>query len=365
MCGQKKDLRDGSSRSGFTLVELLVVISIITVLVSLLLPAVQNTREAARRTSCQNNMKQLGLALHNFHDTYGRLPHLWDFGPEQAGGTCRDPRTPLSLLLPYIEQQSIYDDLGYPAPPTLSIYIDVPPEAEQIPVFVCPGDTIAPGASSTHTSYAANAGTAHLPWAFFCNPDTGFYCEWFDDGNPGFDGIYDYSSGCNVRGGGDKLAFRNLTDGLSNTIAFGESNGQVYDAVTREPLPTAFGKVYNDIYATQASIFAYNRLNHKFSGASAVEQIRATIDPSYPFHMTTQLDYNSAFRSDHQNGVNVVMADGSVRFLSEAIDGDPVDVFKYPEGSSSASAPGPINHYAAGAVFRSLASRNDGEVTAF
>src|SRR5687768_11048288 len=98
---------------GFTLVELLVVIAIIGVLVALLLPAVQAAREAARRMSCGNNMRQLSLASHNFHDTYGELPSNWQAPKTYDGTSTSDGWSVLAQVLPFVEQQNLHQHMNF------------------------------------------------------------------------------------------------------------------------------------------------------------------------------------------------------------------------------------------------------------
>ncbi|MFM7869824.1 MAG: DUF1559 domain-containing protein, partial [Planctomycetaceae bacterium] len=143
---------------GFTLIELLVVIAIIAILIALLLPAVQQAREAARRTQCKNNLKQIGLALHNYHDTHGRFP------PTQimvaymgANNTNPQPRnhTWVSLVLPYLEQATLYSSINFSAAMHLNGVYQTLSTGETIvsrklPVLQCPSDPGFGGGISTH-----------------------------------------------------------------------------------------------------------------------------------------------------------------------------------------------------------------------
>src|SRR5438309_8131023 len=131
------------NRRGFTLVELLVVIAIIGVLVALLLPAVQAAREAARRSSCTNNVKQIVLGCHNFHDSYGTVPNIVSYTPTGAGATTGGFGAGwgfLPFLLPYVEQKALFDSINFNSNCCCNSLTQV--HKAVIPAFLCPSDPL-------------------------------------------------------------------------------------------------------------------------------------------------------------------------------------------------------------------------------
>lgn len=290
----------GRKNAGFTLIELLVVIAIIGILMALLVPALQGVRRAAARMSCQNNLKQIGLAIHNFHTARGYIPY-------QPEGTTL--YSPFTSLLPYIEQESMakkYNPELSPTSPANAAIAAVP-----VATYICPAmkpPTTPP--ATAYSSYVASIGSTY---------QSDLYTE------VGASGKVNGFFGVSIR-----LRFRDVRDGLSNTFAVGEQGYQLHTAAN--PGQTSGGTSWAFGYPFACYGSAQNRLNHK-------------LDITNPIRASGL----GSFRSDHQGGCSFVFGDGSVRFISDTINRDAV-----PE---PVPVVGGTNAYAAGPIFRGLATR--------
>jgi prepilin-type N-terminal cleavage/methylation domain-containing protein/prepilin-type processing-associated H-X9-DG protein len=291
----------GRRKSGFTLVELLVVIAIIGILVALLLPAVQAAREAARRSQCENNLKQIGLAFHNYHDTYKAMPI--GCAEKQVGSVAQQaiPSWAWSVrILPQMEQGPLYDALN----PGIMKFEQVARTPAgfnllltNLPVYRCPTD---PGPPTNEDRRFAALATPQTNVAIAkCNYSA-------NNGNDGNTGVVLTPAGCGAVGtitcNIQALNFSEITDGLSNTFCVGE----------RASLKLRFAA----LWAGRSNESTENAANTGWAAVHAHTLYKMNTGVSD----TNTTVPHEVFGSLHPGGAQFVMCDGSVRFVSETID---------------------------------------------
>ncbi len=289
---------------GFTLIELLVVIAIIAVLIALLLPAVQQAREAARRTQCKNNLKQWGLAMANYHDTYLMYP---------IGGTggCCSVQPALGFmprLLPYIDQAPLFNQINFSLVDANSQVLSNGKTvlSTVIPAAVCPSDPVNPYPGVGQTNYDASLGSqGNRSVNPACEPYQGF--AQFVTPNNGDTLNIGQISGMGSRDG-PSIRIKDVTDGTSNTIHMGEVLPSCNDH--------SFGGLWhsNGMGNFHSSTIAPINDFTTCSWATG-SQIRLAGCTNW-----NNWNISWGFRSRHVGGAHFLFADGSVRFLSENID---------------------------------------------
>ncbi len=280
-------------RAGFTLVELLVVIAIIGVLVGLLLPAVQAAREAARRMSCSNNMKQLGLAMHNYHDTFQVFP----YGYTEAGYATRKRDCWVQRILPFIEQGALQEQ--YETENQVWIMdVNAAVKDFQIPGMSCPSDSVSPGLGANGGVRSGGAGFQGNYLG--CTGDT----LMLHTGN--LRGMFYYASNNN---------FASIVDGTSNTLMMSET-------ILGGPETGGWGN--GGGYWGGARWGGYGFTTLESPNTTVPDRVYACKSTTYrnlPCQSLTGADTTQVFaRSLHPGGVEACMADGSVRFITETMN---------------------------------------------
>ncbi|WP_337176990.1 DUF1559 domain-containing protein [Paludisphaera sp.] len=323
-----------STRRGFTLIELLVVIAIIAVLIALLLPAVQAAREAARRAQCVNNLKQMGLALHNYHQAIGAFPMGATDAPVHAPGDSASTGggwsswSAQSLMLPYMEQSAIYNSINFSWAAiqggSLSYNINSTAYETKINSLLCPSDGNA--GKTNICSYAGSMGTTTI---IYGNQSTGLFT---------YHRSYDIAE---------------VTDGTSNTIAFAEQLvGEQTGAPMKRGNSTGNGgggggqaggqldvtgmmtQIRNDMlqcdtWFRDPAARVGGRGNHWGAGILGATMLNTAIPPNSAGSAwgacrmdccpNAQHDHYTNSTSNHSGGVNVAMGDGSVRFVKDSV----------------------------------------------
>ena len=349
-----------TGRSGFTLIELLVVIAIIAVLIALLLPAVQQARESARRSQCLNNLKQIGVALHNFEGTRGYLPFLarCGAGPEDLNPGMQNiwyeyRHTPPSIyLLPYLEQANIFNTWNLhvqgsdnTSPGVAGGLTNSQLASGPLPSFLCPSmpEPVNPY-FPCYSSYAWSRGSydIHSP-----QQSTDIITS---KGSPSY--AYSHSDGVFVTawdsGLSDPIAaawvarhtadplwwndeslckqrFKNVTDGLSNTIAAGESHhnlqGFSTSMVNKSPVsPPVPSSGLTSWAADDGDYFSEGTMNVPMNTTSGPYYTRAMVGNFSALQATIFTSPMYSFRSSHVGGANFLFCDGSVTFLNQSIN---------------------------------------------
>jgi prepilin-type N-terminal cleavage/methylation domain-containing protein len=286
------------SRGGFTLVELLVVIAIIGMLVALLLPAIQQAREAARRSQCVNNLKNISLAIHNYHDTYKRLPYLG------FSGWNLDTISWVGRVLPFVEQQAIYETLDW----TDRVNGGRNPEyrTTKFSIFSCPSETMVLGESNANPQWCHQRASYAV-----CVGNTNYR----QDQANNWDGLWTYKNGGSAFQVDRIFSMSNVTDGTSNAVMLSEvpinQNNQGWR-----------GMYAVTIYTSGGGFTGYLSPNTR----SSVDGGRLCWNPDdyirrIPCHGGGNWwSATFAAMSMHPGGVNAANYDGSVMFVNESID---------------------------------------------
>ncbi len=310
-------------RRGFTLIELLVVIAIIAVLIALLLPAVQQAREAARRTGCQNNLKQFGLALHNYHDTHKMLPPAligsgrWN---STSGNRVVLNTTGWILLMPYLDQTPLHALYNFNVPSSLSSPYGVPLAggvtntdinrpvfSTLLEVMVCPSDDM----GNMHKTYQANVVGDFYERNTAAPSNYLFATGAFTDYDQTYGALLANTS-LGAFGNDGAARISGFIDGTSNTIMIGESK-QDKASIVYTPLwgsgshTCCHGRVVNSPGPDGLTPSLNPSLGHRYGA------INGKSDASGK-------QYAWQFGSNHTGGAHFLLGDGAVKFISQSTD---------------------------------------------
>lgn len=315
-------------RVGFTLIELLVVIAIIAILIALLLPAVQQAREAARRTQCKNNLKQFGLAFHSYHDAAGRFPFGYYATPPAPAGPGLNAASWGLMLLPYLDQAPLYQKYNFTSPAMTNaqtghslavMQANTAVIATPLTVFVCPSTPSGPLTYNVVVPAGAFAGFPTMTWTA-ANTDYG--------AASGVLGVFSTLAYANFAGGagGDRegalSAFSttrttDLKDGTSNTFLLGErTGGAVIYNRGGQPAPASVQVVG----PTNGGGWGDVLNGEHWLGGALFDGMANAAGPQGPGAINCTNARGRGFYSFHVGGAHFLLADGAVRFVNENLN---------------------------------------------
>ena len=294
-------------KRGFTLIELLVVIAIIAILIALLLPAVQQAREAARRTQCRNNMKQLGLAIHNYHDNNRKFPMGTRY-PTSA------PNWRIAIL-PFLDQAPLYNQLNFAGSFNAGYTNNTVLTSLFVAAYKCPSSTL----PSNSTSFSGNSGAGMLHDYVGISGATPDPAARTSECSP----EHRYGGITCINGmlsPNLSRSMRDVTDGTSNTMIIAEQSGPIGTADLRANYYGGWGGFTRPMGGTDSIATLTSWTTTTDTWGTAVTTVRYSPNPAVTSSGNDNVyDMNTALTSYHEGGVHVLMCDGAVRFVSENV----------------------------------------------